>query len=316
MDLMRPLQELLESCDLKYSAATFALRTAGLGAGFGLGAAMAVFNYDAVLALQLFLSVFFLFEAGVYSLLLDAANRRIALMEAALPEFLSMMASHISSGVTYDRALLLSARKEFGPLTRHIDLAAKETLAGKPLGRALSDMASRTHSSLMIRTFRLVVEGINSGGNLGALLEQTALDIRRFSIVRKEVASVVLAYKLFLLAAAAVGAPLLYAVSGFLIRIISQTRAHVSAQALEQAGASLPFLGSSSGFSTNTVFWFSILAIAATAILSSLAGGVISKGKESEGLPTIPLMLAASYGVFFLTGLLLQYLVAGIFPSG
>jgi len=242
---------------------------------------------------------FILVFALAYGWLIMKANKRMAMMEEMLPNFLSMMASNIRSGVTYDRALLLSSRKEFGPLAREIERSAKQTVAGKPLTDALMDMTRRTRSETFAKTMRLIVEGTKAGGDLAEMLEITAIDLRKSYSLRKEIAATILVYRLFIFVAATIGAPLLYSLTGFLINIFTQIRAGTGSVAVSGASQYLPLHTGGEIVSAELFFWYSIIAIGMTVFLSTLASGVMSKGKESEGLPELGWSAAIAFGVFF-----------------
>lgn len=247
--------------------------------------------------------------------LVTRANKRTAQIEEMFPNFLSMMASNIRSGVTYDRALLLSSRKEFGPLAKEIDRAAKQTIAGKPLPEALMEMAKRSRSETFAKTMRLIVEGVNAGGNLAEMLETTAIDIRQSSSLRKEVSATVLVYRLFIFMAAAVGAPLLYGLTGFLIDVFTGIRADAKMEGGTSAvAAQLPMFSQGEALSPALFFNYALVAIGMTALLSCLATGVISKGKESEGIPDIGATLLIAYGIFFGVRALFGVLIGQIAP--
>ena len=309
---MEKLQYLLNTCELEFSAEEFLTKMVLFGFGFGFGLALIFFNYSMEFFVWTFFGVFLVFEAMIYSLLIVTVNSKIALIEEILPDFLNIVASNIRSGFTHDRALLLSAKNEFGPLTKEINRAAKELVAGKQLTDALIDMTGRIKSETFSKTMRLIVQGLNSGGNFAELLESTALDIRRFGAIRKEIAATVMVYQLFLFGAAAIGAPLLYGVANFLIKIVANMRERIGTQITPEAGTYLPFFKQGVSISPGTVFLFSIIAIIVTAFFSSLAGGVISKGKESEGLQYVPILVAVSLGLFFAIGFLLENLITGI----
>ncbi len=306
------IRSLLYACDLRYDASDFILRILLYGVGFGIGTGLVFFNESLDFSFSLGFLVTFLFVAITYSLLLVTANKKTTMIEEALPDFLSFMASNIRSGVTYDRALLLSARSEFGPIAREIDYAAKQTLAGKPLSDALMEMTTRVRSEMFAKTIRLIVQGFNSGGNLSELLESTAHDIRRFGAIRKDVSATVLVYQLFMFSAAAIGAPLLYSVTSFLIQVISDTRAKVGTGITAESAQGLPFFGTSNAISPELIVSFSIVAIIITAFFSALAAGVISKGKESQGISYIPALLAIGLFLFFAGRVILNLLLGNL----
>ncbi|MCA9485884.1 MAG: hypothetical protein KC506_03510, partial [Nanoarchaeota archaeon] len=64
-------------------------------------------------------------------------------MENVFPDFISLMSSNLRAGMTIDRALLLSSRKEFAPLDKEILQVGKDILTAKEISVALKDMADR-----------------------------------------------------------------------------------------------------------------------------------------------------------------------------
>jgi flagellar protein FlaJ len=302
------IQSLLTSADLEYDPWDFTIVLVVLGESLGIGAAV-LSGLPLGLAALLSFAVFLVFIFSSYALLVVLANRRIAVIEEMLPDFLSIIASNIKSGLTYDRALLVSARKEFGPLAKEVNRAAKETLSGKPLPDALMSMAERLRSEQFAKAMRLIVEGINSGGKLADLLENTASDIRRFSAVRKDVSATVRVYQLFVLSAAAIGAPLLYAVTNVLVGTIDSLRAKMGTG---EGGAQLSFFQGSASISADFLFWFSIAGLVITGLFSALASGVISRGKESDGYTYVPLIILVSLCLFLFARLAMQSLFSGI----
>jgi flagellar protein FlaJ len=307
------IHELLSAAGMEVDPAEFSVKILLVAVAFGMVIGFALPIGDAGMqAAAVFLSVF-IFIASLYGLLVVTAAQRISLVEDILPDFLSIMASNIRSGMTYDRALLLSSRKEFGPLGREIDRTAKEALAGKPMTEALMGMSDRIRSETFSKTVRLIVEGIKSGGNLADLLENTASDIRRFGAIRKEVSATVLVYQLFMLAAAAIGAPMLYAVTTLLVQTTSQLRGKMDVSA--DVASNLPFFSQSAQISSESVFLYSIAALAITGVFGSLAAGVVSKGKESDGYPYVPIVMVAAYCIFFVGRAIMESVFAAMFSA-
>ncbi len=304
---------LLRGAKMNYSAAEFSGKV--LLIAFLLGAATLFFlQGQPLLTVALASSAVFLLVCLLaYISLSTASSRRMDAIERALPEFLSIMASNIRSGHTYDRALMLSARKELGPLSEEVDIASKETLTGTPLNTALMNMARRVPSPAVEKTVSLIVKGLNSGGKLADLLEATSLDLRRFDSIKREVDSTVLVYKLFSLAAVCIGAPLLYSVTGFLISVFAMTKAKIGTVSTDSSGY-LPFF-QGTAISPDTTFYFSLAAIGVTVFFGSLMAGVITKGDERSGLVYLPAIAIVSYSIFFLGGFLLNMLLGGFFFS-
>jgi flagellar protein FlaJ len=313
MSVEAKVQKLLINCDMDVKAKDFLARIGLFGAGFGLGFGLILLNYAPEYAIPAMFGVFILFEVVVYAMITLAAGKRVSQIEDVLPDFLTMMASNIRSGLTPERSLLVSARKEFGPLAKEIDRAAKSTIvAGVPFTDALLGMTERVQSEMFAKTMRLIVEGVRSGGNLADLLERTSYDIRKSDALRKEIAATVLTYKLFMLAAAGMGAPVLYAVSSFMIGMIADMREKINIGASDSSQV-LPMFTGNTAVPPELVFWFSVLAIALTAIFGSLTSGVITKGKESDGFKYVPIILAISMAIFILGKMLLEVVLSEFF---
>jgi pilus assembly protein TadC len=313
--LSKKLSELLYNAGIETSAGDFIIKLAVLALGFGFGVGLLVYRALPVeLTALLGISTVIIFVLSVYVMLILTANKRVAMMEDMLPDFLTLMASNIRSGLTPDRALFVSARKEFGPLTREINRAAKLSMTGSSFDEAFESIAENAQSETISKVVRLIVEGIKSGGDLADLLDNTADDIRKFSSIRKEVSANITIYSLFLFAAAGFGAPLLYATATFLISIIStiKTKLAVEAGIGAAEAAGLPIL-KGAALSPDLTFWFSIAALTVTTFFAALASGVISAGRESEGMRYVPVLLIASLGIFLATMALLDGIFSTLF---
>ncbi|MFB6294177.1 MAG: type II secretion system F family protein, partial [Candidatus Nanohaloarchaea archaeon] len=78
-----------------------------------------------------------------------------------------------------------------------------------------------TNSEMFEETLKLLVDGINAGGEVSSLLESSAEDIRTSLHLREEIATNVRMYSMFIMIAAVVGAPLLFGVSTYLTETTS-----------------------------------------------------------------------------------------------
>ncbi|MEM3372711.1 MAG: type II secretion system F family protein [Candidatus Anstonellales archaeon] len=244
-------------------------------------------------------SIFFIaYVVFTINNLLIIGNKKSSDIDEYIPDFLSLMATHVRSGVTYDRALLLSSRKEFGQLAKEIDLAAKQIIAGKPFQEALLDMAKRIKSEKFSKSIRLVVEGVNSGGNLADLLEATAYDMRRFDSIRKDINSQLLSYAIFIFAAAAIGAPALYAVSTYLVSIIIKISSEVNVS--DSLSTYMPLISSiKQEISKEVLENFSLASIFVTCFFALLSAGTVFSNDETKVIVYLPFMLIIAYITFF-----------------
>ena len=271
-----------------------------------------------VVFLQSFAVAFALAFAGVFTMLhgflILAVDKRSKFVERILPDALQLMAANIKSGFIPSRAMLLSARKEFGPLSDAIKRAGKELMTGKGLQESLKEIPRSIRSDVLDTTISLVTRGIKAGGQLVALFEETALDIRRRDSIKKEVKANILMYGIFIGFAGCVGAPVLYALSSYLVSTIGRLGA--VAQVPQEFQSRLPMmrfgeLQIDEGF----LFMFSIAAILITTVFGGLIIGIIDSGKERAGIKYIPLMLAGALAVFFVARIVVSMMFGTLIPG-
>ncbi|MFH1828138.1 MAG: type II secretion system F family protein [Nanoarchaeota archaeon] len=235
------------------------------------------------------------------------ADRKAKIIENYLPDALLLMSSNLKSGLTTDKALLLSARPDFGPLEKEIKLVSRELMTGKELPKALSNLTLRVKSESLNKTINLINSGIKSGGQLVELLEQSARNLRGQDFIKKKIEANVLMYVIFIFAAVGVGAPTLFALSSFLVEIISQNLAKIEIP--EAVGMAIPIKISQVAISLDFVIKYAVVSLTVTAILGSLILGLISKGEEKQGIKIIPFLVALALTIFFL----IRFVVSSVF---
>jgi len=220
-------------------------------------------------------------------------------MEDSFPDFIELMSSNLRAGMTIDKALILSSRKEFAPLDKEILSLGKDIITGREVSRALKDMADRIGSEKIHKTVNLIISGIRSGGNLSILLEETATNMRERNYVEKRAASNVLMYVIFIFFAVSIGAPLLFGLSSVLVEIL--TKILSSFPETQTANTGLPFSITKINITVNFIIYFAMSFLVVIDFLASLVLGLVSKGQEREGFKyTIPLIVM-SLSVFFIT---------------
>ena len=236
---------------------------------------------------------------AVYTYLLLGANSRGGKVEEVLPDFLSLVASNIRSGLTPDKAIIMSARPEFGPLATAVANAGKHSITGMPLDQVMMSMNERIKSEVLSKTIWLIVEGLHSGGDMSELLEKTAFDLRKFRSVKREVNSIVLNYVLFIMTAVTFGAPLLYGISGFLIEIMMaiKSRTGSGTDASFAAMSQVNIFKGKMAFTSEGLTLFSAVAIGVTVLFGCMAVGVMSTGRREDGLKYFPFLLVIGIGL-------------------
>jgi pilus assembly protein TadC len=245
------------------------------------------------------------------------ADARAAEIEKVLPDALQLMSANVRAGMTVDRAIWLAARPEFGVLEEELRRAGTKTVGGKTIKLALMEMAARVKSDLLEKTFRLVIEGIESGGELARLLEETANNVRNVQSLRKEIKTSVTTYSIFIFFAAVMGAPALYAISLFFVEVMTklwspQVLGGVQAGGSTMGGGMLSKAGAPT-ITTNQLFWFATTSIIITTLFGSLIIGLIQSGKEKNGIKFIPALTCGALLVFFIAQLVIKVLFGSFF---
>jgi len=262
-----------------------------------------------------FVGTFVILHALAYSYLLLGSNSRAAKVEEALPDFLALVASNIHSGLTPDKALIVSAREEFGPLSVEVNRAGRYSLTGMPLERVFMGMTEHIHSDLLDKTVRLIVEGLHSGGDMVELMEKSALDIRKFRSVKKETNSMILNYVLFIVAAITFGGPMLYGVASFLVDIMLKIKSKLAISSASSLSGQIGVFKGQLMLTPEGVAMFSSAAIIITVFFGCMAVGIMQSGKRMDGLKYFPLLAIIALSVLFLVRGALGFVLGGMMGS-
>jgi len=271
-------------------------------------AVLAALTGNMLLAPLAFAGVFALF----HGMLLLAVEKRTAFAERVLPDALQLMAANSRAGYIPSQAFLMSARDEFGPLSEAIRTAGKELVTGQNMEEALGTVTRSIHSDALEHTMQMIAEGIKSGGNFSSLLEETANDIRRTQILKKEMKANVMMYVIFIFFAGCLGGPILYSLSAFLITTISSIGANTNVPAVAMK---TPFLKLGTvSVPMEFLQVFSLVAISITTIFSGLIIAMISTGRGRTGIKYMPIFFAIAMIVYFASGIMIQSMFGSMIP--
>lgn len=233
-------------------------------------------------------------------------------IEDVLPDYLQLTASNIKAGMTIDRALWYAVRPRFGVLAKEIESVAKETMRGEDLKAALQKFADKYDSVLLKRSISLLIEGIEAGGEIGDMLNKIAINIQENKIMRKEMAASVTTYVIFISFATIVAAPILFALSGVLIKVIANLGSTLggTTSGASSAGFALSFSGKGIKYSDFRIF--AIVSLIVTSFFSSVIIATIKKGTAKLGFRYIPLFIAVTITLFLIADNVLGKMV-GVF---
>ncbi len=276
-------------------------------------------NYYAHPPLAVFLASTVLILFAIHIWLTLNVSSKSHHVENSLPDALQLMSSNIRAGLTTDKAFLLAARPEFGPLEEEIRRVGKETMAGRNLTDALIRMPLHIKSEDLSRTVELVVNSIKSGGQLADILDQTASDLRDQQIIRKEISASVLMYVLFIFIAITMGAPALFAMSSFLVELLSKNMAMIAKDMPkdfgEGGGMAMPIKMGGNIIGADFIWMYAIISISVSCVMGAMIMGLILRGEEKEGFKFMFPMLLIALVVFLLASWAIKYTIGGMMPS-
>lgn len=251
-------------------------------------------------------------------LLMKADDRRNKL-EAVLPDFLMLVSSNMKAGMTLDQAMWYSAKPEFGLLSAEVKSIVKGSFSGESLESALDALGSRFDSRVFKRTILLLKQATTTGGELTSVLERTTDDLRNSMIMKKEIAASLVLYEIFVLFAAVVGTPFLFAVAAKLIQIFEKLAPQLGGASGFGGNGGIGFVSALASVKVGTAiissgdfFLFTIPTIFVTALISSFMVSVIRTGTRSQGMKYFPFVLGASYALYWLVGIGIEGIFAQI----
>ncbi|MEM3737457.1 MAG: type II secretion system F family protein [Candidatus Bathyarchaeia archaeon] len=133
-----------------------------------------------------FLIIVSVIVMGPPSLLYHMRRRWKLAVDRNLPELLRDVALSQATGMTFIRALEVSSKKDYGPLSFFLKRALAKISWGVPYEKALMDMADRIGTVLVRRAVLLIVETGRIGGNIMEIMESIARHIRSLEALERE----------------------------------------------------------------------------------------------------------------------------------
>jgi len=244
------------------------------------------------------LAVIILLQSMAYIVPYYAAERRAKEVEKVLPSFYQLVASYMRSGMTPFQALKSASKKEFGVLQVELDKATSKALGTESFSDALLAMSSTIKSDNLKRSTELMVRGMDSGGSLATLLEESAANIIENKSLKRQIIASSKTYTVMVIFAVVVGAPLLLSISTrFNERLIDMTAEITSA--VDVQGMDMGLLGGGGSIDPDFLMNASLFTVAMTALISSFLIGIISEGKEKYGLKYAMMFVPLSVILFY-----------------
>lgn len=247
--------------------------------------------------------VWLVIEVLFYMLLVAAADNRAVKIEEVLPDALQTISANMRAGMTTENAIWMGARPEFGPLEDEIKIVSSKSFGGKPIADGLREMTGRVRSTTLERAVKLLVEGIELGGEMAPLLDEVARDIRSTNALKKEILNATLMYTIFIIFSSVMAAPALFASSLYyseMSMMIMSSRTQLPADIPVTGGFSILMKGGSGPLITpDEVNIFSIACILLTTTFGALTLAQIRYGRVTRGLKLVPIFVLCALAVFF-----------------
>jgi pilus assembly protein TadC len=234
-------------------------------------------------------------------------------VELVFPDFLQLAAANINAGLPIDRALWYAIRPKFGVLAKEMELVAKSTMVGEKLDKALIQFSERYDSPNIKRALNLLLVGLESGGEIGDLLTRIAINMRETEIIKKEMASNVMTYVIFILFATLGAAPFLFALTSELIVIMNSIFSNINISEGGSFGGIGGMLTSGNSISIVDYQIFAIVSVIISSIFSAIIISVIQKGNAKEAFKKIPLYVLIGVTNYFVSYNLLHLMLGGFF---
>jgi len=263
-----------------------------------LSFSIVVFFLSGVVACISILIILLITEIFLHMVLVLVSNKRASIAEEMLPDVLRLIASNLRAGILPERAFLMSARAEFGPLSEQIKEAGKCLIVGGSVEKAFKIIPEKINSPVLRKTINLMIEGITKGGNLAPLLEHLAEDIKSSLILRKDIKANVTSYTMFIFLAIGIGSPILYSASLFLTETLIGLSNILPTQSIQSGMITLSLVGVN--LSGNFIFWYSVILMIVAAIFGGLLVGLIQEGRELAGIKYIPILITLELVIFYL----------------
>ncbi|MFT4310521.1 MAG: type II secretion system F family protein [Candidatus Woesearchaeota archaeon] len=239
---------------------------------------------------------------GSYIFLFFSAERRTARVERVLPDALQVIAVNLRAGSTPYEAVKAIADDQFMDLGFEMQRVINKVSGNVSFGDVLLTVNEYIDSPALHRCLLLFVSSIKSGGKLAELLEGLAVDITQRQSLKKDLVINTKTNSMFIMFTIVVGAPLLMAISIYFVDIVADLQENTGSTAT-MAGFGGGELLITSGFLLVVAYVFLLL----TAVFACLFVGAMIDGEAKRGLKYAPMVIGATYAVFFVARFLIVY---------
>ena len=234
-----------------------------------------------------------------YFLRIDGKYRKAeAEIEKDLPEFIDALVSNLKGGLSLEKALLKSVRKDQKALLKEVTLINEKIFMGKTSLQAIQEFRLRYDSEILGRTIFLIEEGIRGGGDLASPLARISDNLKKIYNLNEEIKGNASGFSVVIQAISIVIAPLLFALAITLLTFIGNLLT-----LLQDSGTDV-FGGLSGGLSPEYPTYliiFSYAMICLITFFSSLITSQLKGQRAFVAMKYLPIYIGISlvlYNVF------------------
>jgi hypothetical protein len=214
-------------------------------------------------------------------------------IESILPEYLQVVSSNLKGGLSFEKSLWNAINSEFGVIAKEITMVSKKVMTGNDLVEALEEFTEKYDSPLLRRSFDLIIGEVESGGQIAFIVDKVIENIRKTRALKEEMAASSLGYMIFIGAIVIIIAPGLFALSYYLLSIMTGFSAKLAGVSLQ----GLPITFSAGNLKMADFRSFSIMALMLITLFSSMLISIIENGDIKGGVKYIPAFMISS--IFF-----------------
>lgn len=254
------------------------------------------------------LSFYYIFLLG-YFFYHDTKFQKIEKeIEECLPEFIDNLVSNLKGGISLEKALLKSVRKEQTALLKEVTLINEKIMMGQSVEQALREFKDRFESPILNRTLFLIEEGIKGGGNLAEPLAKISQNLKKIYELNEEIKANSGGFAIVIQSITLIVTPLLFALALTLLTFIGNLFTIITKSSDE-----FSFLQPIPAEFTAYLQVFSYAMIVLITFFSSLIIAQLKNEKVYESLKYVPISIAVSIFLYIQFSKLLLSFFGNIF---
>ncbi|MCA9478305.1 MAG: type II secretion system F family protein [Nanoarchaeota archaeon] len=257
---------------------------------------------QALILLTVFVGIYFFLNLKIY--------KRTKIIESHLADFLIFVSTNLKGGLSLEQSLWAAIRPEFELLAQEMTIVSKRVMTGNDLTEALGEFVEKYNSQTLKSNMGIIIGEIESGGKLVKVIDKVIATLKKSKALQDEMAASTVTYIIFIGVVVVLISPALFALSFQLLNIVIGFTQSIGAS-LSGSGGLIP-INFNVQVDQADFKRFSILAIAAISICSSMIVSIIEKGDIKGGLKYIPGFTVTSLSLYFLFMFLLNLAFGGL----